>query len=493
MKPDDATSPSATTRRWYARLRWHKLNTLVTLGVAMAIWGWVDVRVRGQVDPNDLGLHKSDFTVYTEAGAAFFDGRQPYEVTNPRGWGYLYPPAFAMLVAPLHSLLPQVQVLIWFVLSTLMVYGCYSESLRVARWVLPDRPQHPLFGPVPSWVGWSAVVASLLPAFNCLQRGQVGVAKLYLLLLGFRLYLESRGAVRAFLAGCVLALPIVLKISPLVPVGFLLVEQLLAAWFAKRPADALPRAGALTAGVACGLVMFLLVVPASLVGWRTNLSHLDTWWRTVAVRLEDTTSDFAGDSSSLRNQSLVNATERLGNWIAHCFASGPNDIDPTMLRNQGVVFPMDAPVVGRTLLAVRLAAGLLLLVMAYRVARYGDDLAMAAAFGVACVSTLVLAPIVRGHYYVLLLPAIMYTGAWLWRSGRENTALAIATVPAVLSVTHYVLLDYAGRIGLLGLGTATWYVACCILLALGNRRAGATAVLHEESLQGAHAEHPLAA
>ncbi len=264
---------------------------------------------------------------------------------------------------------------------------------------------------MPVWVGWSAIVASLLPAFNCLQRGQVGVAKLYLLLLGFRLYLESRGAVRAFLAGCVLALPIVLKISPLVPVGFLLCEQLLAAWFAKCQQHAWSRAGALSAGVAAGLVALLLMVPAGLVGWRTNLAHLDTWWHTVAMRLEDTTSDFAGDSSSPRNQSLVNATERFGNWIDHCFADGPNDVDPTAARNQGTVFLMDAPIVGHILLAVRLAAGLMLVVVAYRVARYGDSLALAAAFGLACALTLVLAPIVRGHYYVLLLPAVMFTGA----------------------------------------------------------------------------------
>ena len=84
-----------------------RMRVIVVLVIALAIWGWFDVRLRGTVDPNDLGLHKTDFTVYTEAGAAFFDGRDPYKVTNPRGWGYLYPPAFAMLIAPLHALPPR--------------------------------------------------------------------------------------------------------------------------------------------------------------------------------------------------------------------------------------------------------------------------------------------------------------------------------------------------------------------------------------------------
>ncbi len=463
------------------------------LAVALAIWGWVDVRVRGQVDPHDRGLHKTDFTVYTEAGAAFFDGRQPYEVTNPRGWGYLYPPAFAMLVAPLHALLPQVQVLIWFAISALMMYGCYSESLRIARAVLPAGPQHSVFGPAPGWIGWSAFVASLLPAFNCLQRGQVGVAKLYLLLLGFRLFLESRHAARAFLAGCVLAMPVVLKVTPLVPVGFLLFEQTLAGWFSNRRSGAPQRATALAAGVACGLAMCLLLLPASVVGWRANLTHLDAWWHNVALRFEETNSDFAGDSSSMRNQSLTNATERFGNWIDHAFAGGPNDEDPTELRGEGVTFLMDAPIVDHALLGVRVAAGLLLLFVGYRVARRGDMLALAAAFGLAGVSTLVLARIARGHYYVLLFPAVIFTGVWLLRAGHRRAAQVVVIVPAVLSVTHYLLLDSAGRVGVLGLGTTAWYAACCLLLARGDAAVGAAALTPDATLPTDEQERSLAA
>ena len=99
-------------------LRWsmHTKVLLVAL-VVFAIWGWCDVRLRGYVDPQNPTLHKTDFTVYTEAGAAFFDGRDPYSVTNARGWNYLYPPLFAIVVAPLHALPPEFQVLVWFGLS----------------------------------------------------------------------------------------------------------------------------------------------------------------------------------------------------------------------------------------------------------------------------------------------------------------------------------------------------------------------------------------
>jgi hypothetical protein len=60
----------------------------------LLVWGFTDVRRRADLDPHNIGAYQTDFTVYTEAGAAFFDGRDPYAVTNPRGWRYLYPPLF---------------------------------------------------------------------------------------------------------------------------------------------------------------------------------------------------------------------------------------------------------------------------------------------------------------------------------------------------------------------------------------------------------------
>ena len=53
-----------------------RLRVMVTLALAIAAWGWFDVRARGTVEPGKI--HITDFTVYTEAGAAFFDGRDPY-------------------------------------------------------------------------------------------------------------------------------------------------------------------------------------------------------------------------------------------------------------------------------------------------------------------------------------------------------------------------------------------------------------------------------
>jgi hypothetical protein len=429
----------------------------------MVIWGLTDVRARGRVNPNDLGAHRSDFTVYTEAGAAFFDGRDPYQVTNPRGWGYLYPPLFAIAVAPLHALAPENQVLVWFAVSVLMAWGCYAECVWIARAVRPDMPDRGPFGPIPQWIGWAAVTAALFPTLNCLQRGQVGIAKLYLLLVGFRLLAGSRTTLRSLLAGCVLAVPIAVKVTPVVIVGCVYFEQLVAAWFAPRRSAALAHTAAAAGGTLGGLFALVLILPACLVGWSSNLHHLDTWWNHVAVHAEES-AEFSvlGDSYSKRNQSLANAVCRLGNWAHYAFGGGPNDKGtlPDANGSRGLV--MEHPLVAPTLWALRLGEAALLAWMCYRLGRRQDRLGDAAAFGMACAATLVVSAIARGHYFMLLMPAVIFVSTWLNTQRRPRLAIASAMVPVVLVLAHFALLEVAGRVGLLGIGTAVWFAAVAV-------------------------------
>ena len=128
----------------------------------------------------------------------------------------------------------QDQVTVWFFLNLLDLLGLLSRvpadcgdrlrrgPARRAAWMrwLP-------------WLGVFAVAAATLPALNCLQRGQVGIVKMYFLLLGLRLIVNGR-SFRAWLTGgIVLALPVVLKIVPALPVGFLLFLQF-AEWTWQR-------------------------------------------------------------------------------------------------------------------------------------------------------------------------------------------------------------------------------------------------------------------
>jgi hypothetical protein len=464
---------------------------LIILLAAVSIWGFVDVRRRGYPYPECPTEHKTDLTVYTEAGAAFFDGREPYEVANPRGWTYLYPPLFALVLAPLHPLQSQDQVTVWFFFSLLIGWGCYRECRRIVTIVCHEDP---LVAAV--WTRWrpwlsvAAIVAALLPTLNCLQRGQVGIVKMYLLLLGLRVILRGRNYRAWLLGGVVLSLPVVLKIVPALPVCFLLFYEMVEwAWaFARRwrdsGADVSPtgvsavrtaesqvrmpvgiRFASSSAGFVFGLVLFFLFVPAMLLGWKANLHHLDTWGRFMLTKADNGGMDpRSGNSHSARNQSLQNAAYRLGNFSSHVFSSGPDD---RLVENfDAPKMAMDSATVDRFLFLSRATIGLALLALGVRLGRMtGSRLNMATCFALACVTMLAVSPVARAHYFLLLAPAVLLVPLWLDRYGRPHAGVAMAAIPPVLSILHYILLPYAGRIGLLGLGVTAWLLAAMVLIA----------------------------
>ena len=93
---------------------------------------------------------------------------------------------------------------------------------------------------------------------------------------------------------------------PALPVMFLVfLHWATVAWprGGNRP---LGQATALTAGVFAGVLLFVLVIPASLVGWQKNLDYLHIWQERIV------TNDRVGHNAnfnihSFRNQSLANA------------------------------------------------------------------------------------------------------------------------------------------------------------------------------------------
>lgn len=253
-------------------------------------------------------------SVYTEAGAAFFDGREPYEIANPRGWKYVYPPMFALLMAPLYLLASQDQVTVWFFISLLVCWGLYRECVKILALLCQrDRGMAGRYGRWFPWLGIAALVAALIPTLNCLQRGQVGVLKLYLLLLGARLVLGGKSHWALLGGGVAMAATVVLKIVPALPVAFFLFVLLVAVvkrrWVdgkAQSPV-ARPLAGA-TAGFALGMLLFVLLIPGLVLGFKTNLGHLKTWSDIVLTKADHVGMDrFSGNAHTVRNQSLNNA------------------------------------------------------------------------------------------------------------------------------------------------------------------------------------------
>jgi hypothetical protein len=452
-----------------------KQRWLIALLAAATVWCFVDVRRRGYISPDCPEEHRTDLTVYTLAGRAFFDGGQPYEVANPRGWTYLYPPMLALMMAPLSVLPTQDQATVWFFISLALCWGCCREARRIVTIVCDEDPA--VAATWARWSGWltaAAVAAALFPALNCLQRGQVSLLKLYFLLLGLRWILGGR-TYRAWLAGGVtLALPLVLKILPVVQVGFLLFMQLwdlvVSYWKQRpRPEPVGRRFVASSLGVALGVVLFLLIVPATLVGWRANLHHLDTWAQFMLTKADDGGMDpRSGNSHSTRNQSLHNAAYRFGNFATHLIAGGPDD---RLVDEWGAPrMAMDGPVAQRSLMVAQAVLCLALLALGVRLSHGdGSRLNLAVGFALACVAMLVVSPVARGHYFIFLAPAGLLVPLWLDRHGRGRAGIVLAAILPVLSILHYALLPYAGRVGLLGLGTAAWFVAAMVLMARTDR------------------------
>ncbi len=479
---------------WHSRLRlsfcW---RWLVIPFLGACIWGWFDVRQRGYPHPEDPLQHKTDFTVYTEAGAAFFDGRPPYEVSNPRGWTYLYPPLFAMLMAPLHVLSMQDQVMVWFVVSLLLCWGCVYESARTLAYMRAnDNHLSRHYTAWYPWLGIAAVFAVALPTLNCLQRGQVGVLKLYLLILGLRLVISGGTRWTRLLGGIVLALPIVLKILPLLPVCFLIFVQFVIfiknrfvhtatnASAARQSVDS--SLGPTFFGLILGLLLFFLIIPSMLVGWKANMHHLKTWSGFVLTKVNDGGEDpRSGNSRSMRNQSLENAAYRLGNFICYKFAAGTDDHLMDFFERPKEIFErpqmiMDSPVAEIILLGLRVAILAALGFVGIRLGLRGDGLSLATAFGLACVTMLVVSPVSRVHYFMLCAPAILYLPLWLDRENHGRAAKILAVIPILLIDLHYVFLSYAGRVGLLGLGTTVWLISAFFLVAQSKQKADTLAM-----------------
>jgi Glycosyltransferase family 87 len=439
----------------------------VILIVGFTIWGYASIGPSGRLEAGHIDQHRTDFTVFTEAGAAFFDGRNPYGVTNPRGWHYLYPPLFALLVAPLSLFDTESQVVSWYAVNVVLTFGCFGETRRLWRTIAGPSDQRRLI-----WVGGCGALAMVLPFLDCMQAGQLGIAILYFLMLGFRLVLEGRTWPIWFAGGLTLALPASVKLVPSLPVVFLLLEQWAAVVFAGRRVRPWGRAIGSTAGVSAGALLFLLLIPASIIGWQKNLHSLDVWQKQVVMN-ERVGPTASFNVHSYRNQSLANAVYLWCKPPVSASKAGAGADRPERIANPGV-----RVVIGFVLIVLLGVAAIL--------GRRGAGLDACTAFGLACCATLLVSPIAWGHYFMVELPVLLSVPLWLWRRGRLRMAKVVAVVPAVLSWAYYLRMAQLGGAGILGLGTAGWFLVACGLIfwleAVGVKELSVDATVDEQAV-----------
>jgi hypothetical protein len=366
------------------------------------------------------------------------------------------------------ALLPSTeQAFVWFLVCTLCVVGSIVESRKLWRWWSAEKATVQ----ITAWLSWGLLAAMFFPVLNCLQRGQVGVVLLYFLLLGCRLILVSQSRWLVLLGGVVLALPVAIKLTPLLPAavlaGGLLFRDLL--WNKNRSTnEQVPQRdwrGALTCVGGClGLLVWLFAVPAMTVGTDANAQMLRTWVARVVSN-----NDVGGENDfhyrSKRNQSLANGVWRLGNYVA--YQAGWSDVSDERIDQPNVIsvlMPMDqsqarffAPVVS--------LIGLAALTWLMLRAAYAHDLRLwPAIFGVGCLASLVVSPLSWGHHYAIAWPAALFVPALLYQQGKTATAQRMIWSFATLFLLHYIGLNFTGRIGLLGIGAGVWFLASVYLV-----------------------------
>lgn len=417
-------------------------QTYLIIIIVMAIWGLTDVRRRASLEHT----HRTDITVFTTAGAAFFDGRDPYSVKSPRGWQYNYPPLFAIAFSPLSKVQTTTAAIIWFGLNVAMLFGCYFETRKLMAHLGRDPPP---------WLWIAPCVALLFPTLNCLQRGQLGVLLIYLLILGLRVTVQKPNALGAMLGGLIMALAAVIKLFPILPACFLLLQLGTLVLPRLGAKEALPRAVGAGVGLAAGLVLFLFVVPAVFTGWNANMDHLDRWMDQVVLN-RDLARDTGFDIYSKRNQSLKNAAYLLTTGGKPSTEGGGEVFEDVLLNARAAMF--------------------FLLIGTWLVGRWKHSaLGLVACFGLACQLTLMVSPLSWAHYYTIGLLALLFVPMWFWAEGRVRTAKVVAIVPAGLSLLHYLAMPLTGPLGVLGIGTAIWFTTVCLLgLPIFGRTAGSS-------------------
>src|SRR5499426_4410856 len=258
------------------------LLTVVVLGVLM---------VHRAAFSTDLN---SDFITYRAAGWAVLTGSDIYKVQNPRGWPYVYPPPFAILMTPFAKMSAFTASVIWYLLSVILVVSSVRMSVTMVRGALGRFDQDPFwlyalpFVMVLLWVGQGAV------------EGQATILTLWLLMLA--LYRSQRGS--DISGGAALACAALLKAFPLA----------LLAHFIRE------RRWRLVMATMTALIVGGIVLPALVYGWQRNLTYWQEWVAAVArpsledeaLHVQKKVNERVLSPDNPRNQALQAVLWRLG-------------------------------------------------------------------------------------------------------------------------------------------------------------------------------------
>jgi hypothetical protein len=398
-----------------SKMKWAVLGfalvTVVVLGVLM---------VHRAAFSTELN---SDFMTYRAVGWAVLTGSDIYEVRNSRGWPYVYPPPFAILMTPFAKASPFAGSIVWYLLSVILVVSSVQMCVMMVRVLGP-------FGRNPFWLYVLSFAMVLFWVAQAAVEGQATILVWWLMAVA--LYRSQRG--RDISGGTALACAGLIKVFPLA----------LLAYFAWK------RRWRLVMATISALMVGGIVLPALVYGWQQNLTYWQEW---VAVATQPSLG-----VEVLRPQSKVD--NRVFN--------------PGNVRNQAlraVLWRLGAEKQARFLAVVVGSVMALAMLVVVRRTRSPQDLLIAAAW---LAWIVVIAPVSHFHYNMLaLLPmtvlaylALVKTDSLLTTTAR--TALIVYLL-ASISTLAFISLQY---VGLLCWTTLGLWVVLLFLAVWYNRHPG---------------------
>jgi hypothetical protein len=225
-----------------------------------AFFAWITLFRAGPYGPpgHQWGspAHRTDFTVYRDAAAAVLHGQDPYLIRNVRGWAYVYPPPYSIVMVPFALLPLPESVLAWYFACVGLTISAVFMSGRLAE--------------VPSMSVRKKLALLFIPALIVavwftvgLTRGQASVLMSWLVIAA--IFWEKKGrtaAGAACLGGAVL-----LKAFALTLLCYYI-------WRGKWK---------MVAATLVAILLGGLVLPSVVFGWRGNLHYIGEWTNEVAA------------------------------------------------------------------------------------------------------------------------------------------------------------------------------------------------------------------
>jgi hypothetical protein len=303
----------------------------------------------------------------------------------------------------------------------------------------------------PFSVRWVWPLLLVLPyAHSTLGLGQVNLIVLCLCTLTFTRF----GRRRDLLAGLLVALAGVIKIYPLLMIGFFLVR------------------GRWRAGVSAVICFVLLAIGLSLAGfgWQGSKAAHRVWL--AEVRGEQYQKD--GEPRGVLPRHLMFLPER-NQFLRHNNQSLAavvrrltTNLGPAVEKNRPV-HVLSLSVAGSRLAYLALAGGVLVLlvVSTLRDRRCDDSLAILRHGSAWLAASIAFMPIYWTHYFVLNLPMLALVAAEVWSRRKQKHGWGAAEI---LFVAWLVAIPLVGVVFLRLVGFHCWLTLATIVWALASRR-----------------------